>query len=108
MCICTFELRRDNLPRLKKPRKCGCKFRGGAFKPTGKPMTALDKVNLHRDELEALRLCDFMGLTQEEAGQKMGISRGTVQRILASARRKSAEALSAGKAIVLDDAYYEK
>ncbi|HHB77507.1 MAG TPA: DUF134 domain-containing protein, partial [Desulfobulbus sp.] len=43
------------------------------------------------------------GLFQEQAGEKMGVSRGPVQRILTLARRKTAEALSTGAAIVFDD-----
>ncbi len=90
-------------PRPKKERVCGCSYMGRAFKPTGIPMTKIEKIALLRDELEALKLCDLDGLTQEQAGQRMGISRGTVQRILASARRKVAEALSGCKAIVLEN-----
>jgi len=66
-------------------------------------MPELETVPMYRDEIEALKLCDLDGLTQEQAGRKMGVSRGTVQRILASARRKTAEALSGCKAIVLED-----
>lgn len=90
-------------PRGKKPRSCGCRFRGKAFKPTGIPMSELKKITLYRDELEALRLCDRDGLTQEEAGRKMGVSRGTVQRILSSARTKTATSLSECKAIVFEE-----
>jgi predicted DNA-binding protein (UPF0251 family) len=90
-------------PRYKKPRFCGCQFRGRAFKPTGIPMTEIEKITLYRDELEALKLCDSDGLTQEDAGQKMGISRGTVQRLLSSARKKAAMALSECKAIVFEE-----
>ncbi|MGE5299798.1 MAG: DUF134 domain-containing protein, partial [Acidobacteriota bacterium] len=42
-------------------------------------------------------------LTQEEAGEKMGISRGTVQRLLSEARRKTATALAECKALVLEE-----
>jgi RNA polymerase sigma factor (sigma-70 family) len=65
-------------------------------------MADLEKVTLFKDELEALKLCDFDGLTQEEVGREMGISRGTAQRILASARRKVAMCLSQGKAILFE------
>jgi len=58
---------------------------------------------LQRDELEALRLCDRDGLVQEQAGSKMGVSRGTVQRLLASARQKVAQALVEGAAIVFEE-----
>lgn len=90
-------------PRNKKPRTCGCSTKGGAFKPSGIPMSELEKVDILLDELEALRLCDSLSMTQQEAGRKMGISRGTVQRILSSARKKVADALSGCKAIVLED-----
>jgi predicted DNA-binding protein (UPF0251 family) len=81
---------------------------GRAFKPTGIPMTQIERITLFDDELEALRLCDFDGLTQEEAGEKMGISRGTVQRLLSSARKKTAEALSECKAIVFEKTICKK
>lgn len=64
-------------------------------------MPQLEKLNLAEDELEALRLCDLMGLTQEEAGQRMGVSRGTVQRTVKSARAKVAQALTQGMALLL-------
>ena len=51
-------------------------------------MTEIEKIVLYRDELEVLRLCDMEGFTQEEAGKRMEISRGTVQRILSSARKR--------------------
>jgi predicted DNA-binding protein (UPF0251 family) len=95
-------------PRHKKPRICGCVPKGGAFKPTGMPMAEVERITLYVDELEALRLCDHEGLTQDEAGRRMGVSRGTVQRILASARKKVAEALSECKAILLEETICQK
>ncbi len=90
-------------PRPKKTRYCEGDFCGRAFKPTGNPLQDLQQINLHRDELEALRLCDFEGLTQEEAGKKMGVSRGTIQRIITGARKKTAQALTEGHALVFVD-----
>lgn len=84
-------------------RKCEGNFCGRAFKPTGTPLAKLEKIELFRDEMEALRLCDRDGLTQEEAGQKMGVSRGTVQRIITIARRKTAGAISEGRALIFVD-----
>jgi len=60
-------------PRYKKPRFCQCCFRGKAFKPTGIPMIAIEKITLSRDELETLKLCDVDDLTQEQAGKRMGV-----------------------------------
>ena len=89
-------------PRCKKPRNCQCKFRGKAFKPTGIPMSEIKQIPLSRDELEALKLCDLDDLTQEEAGARIGVSRGTVQRILSVERKKVAQALTQGGAIVFE------
>jgi len=54
-------------------------------------MGRLQVVQLALDELEALRLCDLLGLDQETAGERMGVSRGTVQRLLSSAGRCAGE-----------------
>jgi uncharacterized protein len=62
-------------------------------------MTELDVVDLRLSELEALRLCDLEGLDQEDAGARMGVSRGTVQRLLKSARAKVVGCLVAGRAL---------
>jgi predicted DNA-binding protein (UPF0251 family) len=66
------------------------------------PMSEVERISLSRDELEALKLCDLDDLTQEEAGVRMGVSRGTVQRILSVARKKVATALTQGRAIVFE------
>jgi predicted DNA-binding protein (UPF0251 family) len=65
-------------------------------------MTALDHITVYRDELEALRLCDLKGRTQEQAGVSMGISRGTVQRLLMSGREKIIGAIISSKAIIFE------
>jgi len=56
-------------------------------------------IILDQAEIEAQRLVDLEGLSQEEAGQKMGISRGTVWRLIQSARKKTAQALTEGRPI---------
>ncbi len=61
------------------------------------PVRNLEPVLLDIAELEAFRLVDLEGLSQEEAGQKMGVSRGTVWRLLQNARRKTAQAITEGR-----------
>ncbi len=93
-------------PRRKKTRWCSCPFedfRGEIFKPRAIPMSELEIVTLYQDELEAVKLCDLEGLTQEEAGKRMGVSRGTVQRLISSAHRKIAEALVNKKALTFQE-----
>ncbi len=87
-------------PRPKKIRNYEGDFCGEAFKPTGAPLSELKQIELHRDEMEAFKLCDSEGLTQEEAGEKMGVSRGTVQRIVTVARKKVATSMARGYAII--------
>lgn len=55
------------------------------------------------DELEALRLVDYEGLMQEEAALRMGVSRGTVWRCLASARFKLATMLVEARELEITD-----
>lgn len=92
-------------PRPKKPRHCACPHRPPAsrvFKPAGTPMRDLEIILLQHDEYDALRLCDGDERTQEEAGSRMGISRGTVQRLVASGRKKVIDALVTGRALIIE------
>jgi RNA polymerase sigma factor (sigma-70 family) len=70
-------------------------------------MGKLETTALSHDELEAIRLCDGEGMSQEQAASSMHVSRGTVQRTLAAARKKLADALVSGHAIVLRSAEEE-
>lgn len=87
---------------MPRPRKCRwVEFEPGVtfFKPQGIPVRALEQVVLSVDELEAMRLADLLGLSQEEVAREMKVSRPTVTRMLARAHRIVADALVNGKAI---------
>lgn len=103
-------------PRNKKPRTCVCPLRahlGLVYKPAGTPLKDLELVMLEHDELEALYLCDGQDMNQEQAGEKMGVSRGTVQRLLSRGRKKLVTSLVGMKALgvsgqrpaLLDESY---
>lgn len=62
-------------------------------------MRDMEIVEISIVEIEAIRLADYEGLTQEEAAQKMGISRRSFWNDLMTARKKIAYALSNGCAI---------
>jgi len=64
------------------------------------------EVKLKIEELEAIRLKDLEGLTQEEGAMRMEISRQTFQNIIDEARRKIALALVEGKAISVGGGHY--
>lgn len=88
-------------PRPRKWRNCRWGGPERVFKPHGVPAHELPSVQLTADELEALRLCDVEGLTQDEAGDQMGVSRGTIQRTIKTARRKVVGALLDGAMLAL-------
>lgn len=77
------------------------------FKPRGIPMHNLDEVRLTVDEGEAIRLADLLGLSHEEAGRRMGVSRATFGRIVQRARKTVADALINGKAINIEGGNYK-
>jgi predicted DNA-binding protein (UPF0251 family) len=90
---------------MPRPQRCrmvagppGCRL----FKPAGIPATGREDVVLTEDELEAIRLADLEGLYQELAAERMDVSRATFGRIVASARKKVAEALVEGKALRIE------
>jgi predicted DNA-binding protein (UPF0251 family) len=72
------------------------------FKPAGVPLRELEEIVVTLDELEAIRLADLQGLYQEQAAERMKISRPTFARVIESARKKVADALIHGKALRLE------
>lgn len=77
------------------------------FKPFGIPMTRLEPVILLFEEYESIRLSDYEGFTQEQAAEKMNISRPTFTRIYEKARRTIAQAFVEGKAIFIEGGNYQ-
>lgn len=90
---------------MPRPHRCR-RIQGGpaapVFKPAGTPLRELVTLAMTLDELEALRLADLEGLYQEAAAARMGVSRSTFSRIVASAHRKVAEALVQGRALTIE------
>src|SRR5512147_2571052 len=95
------------MPRPRKRRRLAQTPRSAIYKPAGVPLDGLRKVLLLNEELEALRLTDLEVLSQAEAAQQMGISRSTMQRILAKARQQVALALVEGCALQIEGATAE-
>ncbi len=67
------------------------------YGPIGRPPEG--KIYVYLSELEALRLGDVENLTQEEAAQKIGISRKTLWTDLTRARSKIISAILNGYVI---------
>lgn len=90
------------MPRPPRPRCVALLPQATLFKPAGVPARLLEQVRLGLDELEAMRLCDLEGLEQAAAAERMGVSRQTVGRLLERGRAAVAEALTTGKAILIE------
>jgi predicted DNA-binding protein (UPF0251 family)/predicted Fe-Mo cluster-binding NifX family protein len=72
------------------------------FGPAGVPARNLEKLRLSFDELEALRLLHLEGVTQAEAGRRLGVSGSTVSRMAGRAHRVVTEALVLDKALCIE------
>ena len=72
------------------------------------PLVESEPLFLDYAEAEVLRLVDLEGLYQEDAGAEMGFSRGTVWRLLSSARQKVIRAIFEGRPLVIGHADEEQ
>jgi predicted DNA-binding protein (UPF0251 family) len=89
--------RRGRYGRLPSPVYINHNSGIKAFNP--EPKAYGEPVHLEIAELEAIRLTDLEELNQQEAGEQMGISRGTIWRLLKRGRVKIAQALIEGRRI---------
>ncbi len=67
------------------------------------PHTVVDSTLTYMNlaEAEVLGLVDLQGLCQEETGMAMGLFRGTIWRLLTSARGKMVLALYEGRPLII-------
>ena len=69
--------------------------------PQGIFKSEVETITIMLDEFEALRLCDYEGLSQIEAAEEMEISRATIQRLLLSARKKYVDVILNNKKLII-------
>jgi len=90
------------MPRPKCCRRIagppGCR----SFGPRGMGPEIHPAILLGLDELEAIRLADLEGLYQEQAAEKLHVSRQTFGRIIAVARKKVAQSLIEGRPLQIE------
>jgi len=79
------------MPRPPKYRKVRC--HGGIFGFVPIVPPSASPIEMGLDHLESLRLYDIEGLDQENAAQRMQISRATFGRIIREAHQMIAEAI---------------
>ena len=93
------------------PRGAKCRFVGFYppfvdYRPEGISVDEQQAVIIKIEEIEAIRLKDYLKLEQEDCAARMQISRSTFQRILTEARSKIADALLNGKSIRIEGGDY--
>lgn len=93
---------KQTMPRPFKNRCIKAQPVSVVYKPAVIPARELEWVTLGLDEFEAIRLLDHEGMDQQQASEVMGVSRPTITRIYAMARKKIATALTLGQAICIE------
>jgi len=92
---------------MSRPRKC----RRVGFVPDNPcfypQLHNKDEVVLSIEEVESIRLSDYLEMEQDSAADSMNVSRVTFQRIISVARQKLADALVNGKGIQIEGGNYE-
>ena len=94
------------MPRPKKCRMVDAAPGVRLFKPQGIPARQLEEIYLSLEGYEALRLADLEGLRQDEAAERMQISRQTFGRILSEARKAVTEAIVKGLVLRIEGGEY--
>lgn len=89
------------MPRPCKRRRICSRPPCGRFAPEGADESGMTVV-MTLDEYEAIRLIDFVGMTQEQCAAQMNVARATIQAIYGSARAKMARCLVRRCALVIE------
>ena len=93
------------MPRTPAPKTIRSAPTARAFYPsTADTEPGQSAIHLLLEEWEALRLVDYLGVEQSAAAESMGISRQSVQMLLASARSKIARAIVEGQSLQIQAA----
>lgn len=77
------------------------------FKPFGLPACKREKVEIKMEEYESVKLIDYDLLSQDQAAEKMNVSRPTFTRIYNSALKSIAKAFVEGRPIEIEGGNYQ-
>jgi len=94
------------MPGRRRCRRVGSAPAFTSFGPSGPGIVEPEETVLTVDEFEAVRLKDLEGLDQSVCAEMMEISQPTFHRLVTSARRKIADALTHGKTIKIEGGHY--
>lgn len=94
------------MSRPKKWRNVCCLPASREFGPLDKDVEITEVTNMSVEEYESIRLIDYLGMTQEECAERMGVSRTTVQDIYSKSRQKVAGSLVEGTLLIIRGGRY--
>jgi len=94
------------MPGRRRCRRVGFRPAFTSFGPAAIGPIDPEEMILTVEEFEAVRLKDLEGLDQTECARMMEISQPTFHRLVISARRKIADALTNGKTIKIEGGNY--
>ncbi|KQC03568.1 MAG: hypothetical protein APR53_00965 [Methanoculleus sp. SDB] len=94
------------MPGRRRCRRVGFQPAFTSFGPPAAGVTAPEEMILSLDEFEAVRLKDLEGFDQSTCAKMMDISQPTFHRLVISARKKIADALTHGKTIKIEGGHY--
>lgn len=95
------------MSRPRKVRKITCPPKMKGFKPFGLFHLESEKVQLSFEEYESIKLINYEMLSQEEAAERMEVSRPTLTRIYNKALKIIAIAMIEGKIIEIEGGNFE-
>lgn len=94
------------MPRPRKTRNISNPPMMQGFKPFGLPLCKIESVQLTYEEYESIRLVNYELLSQDQAAEKMNVSRPTFTRIYNKALLTIGTAFVEGKAILIEGGNY--
>lgn len=97
----------QQMPRPKKFRKVLAPPQMRGYLPYDIENSSGEPVRLKFEEFECIRLLNYESLSQEEASQRMAVSRPTLTRMYNAALKKLANALVIGLPIIIEGGQYE-
>ncbi|WP_396601000.1 DUF134 domain-containing protein [Algibacter sp. R77976] len=95
------------MPRPKKKRKVDHPPKMLGFKPFGIRFCDTEHIIMQFEEYETVKLVIYKSLSQDEAAEKMAVSRPTLTRIYNSALKKIGQAFVEGKSILIKGGDFE-
>lgn len=95
------------MPRPKKKRKVNHPPKMLGFKPFGIRLCDTEQVIMQYEEYETIKLVVYDNLSQDEAAEKIEVSRPTLTRIYNSALKKIGQAFVEGKSIIIAGGDFE-